>query len=152
MKKIYFVFLVGLLSCNSTPQKIADKNIENYIKSKLNDPNSFELVSVDTIIKSRTKVMLDSMLYPENIKNEFDFHGYEKYVDSENRVRPELKEENLSNLRKIKSGELVFYYTKCTFRIEENNRKKLVRYYFELDTNYQVKNFRNISDENSIIK
>jgi hypothetical protein len=65
IKKIGSVFLltlIGFTSCTEkqpTQDEIVKKNAEEYLKPKLNDPNSYEFVKLE---------LIDSILYSDNIK------------------------------------------------------------------------------------
>ncbi|WP_091874425.1 hypothetical protein [Pricia antarctica] len=53
-KIVYLFFLILLLGCSKNPNQIAQENIEKHLKSIINDPSSYEFVSMtelDTIYK-----------------------------------------------------------------------------------------------------
>jgi hypothetical protein len=59
---VFFLTLIGFTSCTEkqpTQDEIVKKNAEEYLKPKLNDPNSYEFVKLE---------LIDSILYSDNIK------------------------------------------------------------------------------------
>jgi hypothetical protein len=59
---VFFLTLIGFTSCSEkqpTQDEIVKKNAEEYLKPKLNDPNSYEFVKLE---------LIDSILYSDNIK------------------------------------------------------------------------------------
>lgn len=151
MKKFLVFLFVVLVSCKSN-NSIVNTKIENFIKGKLNNPETFELISIDSLTKDRHYTSLDTLPVNSGIKGIFDYKGFERYVDSENKVRPDLAYYNLRDLKNIESGKLNFYYTDCTFRIKNGSEKKLLKYHFELDTVFNIINYSNVTKNMGIIK
>jgi hypothetical protein len=146
---ILLVIVFFVVSCKTDKQQVANKNIERYIKSKLDNPNSFELVSIKKLEKDRYFTSLDSIA---PINDLFDYKQYEVYADTADRDRPWVRASNLNDLKINKSGMYNFYKTDCTFRIKVDGQQKLLKYHFELDTLFNVKNSEDISDEIEVIR
>ena len=153
MKKIISaLIIVFLCSCKSNINNIANTNIENFIKGKLDNPETFELISIDSLTKDRQTTSLDTLPVNSGIKGLFDYKGYERYVDSVNKVRTDLAYYNLRDLKNIESGKLNFYYTDCTFRIKNGSEKKLLKFHFQLDTVFNIINYSDVTKSIGIIK
>ena len=61
------IVTIGLTSCGKkqlTRDDIVKQNAEEYIKSKMNDPNSYEYVKLE---------LIDSVLYSDNIEYRKDY-------------------------------------------------------------------------------
>ena len=81
----FFAFVVlGLASCSDTQpnqSEIMRKNAEEYAKTKMNDPESFELVSL---------VLIDSVLFSDNI--EVSKNDFSKYLEQDQSRMKSLEE------------------------------------------------------------
>ena len=104
MKKIglvFFLILIGFTSCTEkqpTQDEIVKKNTEEYLKPKLNDPNSYEFVKIE---------LIDSVLYSDNInyrKEDFqkDIEYNKENLERQERYKTEIpsmyKEEEVAEL------------------------------------------------------
>jgi len=148
MKKLLIAAAIILFSCHLRPQDIANKNIEIYLKQKFNGEDSLKLVSVQKLIRDWRQpsidsgfVSLDSGLTAWsyiNHKSKFNPEAIKTYIDSVNKVKPNLSQENVRNLKLIQSGKLGSYFTTCTFTIKDKKRKITRFYSIELDTDYNV--------------
>ena len=103
---ILLVIVFFVVSCKTDKQQVANKNIERYIKSKVDNPNSFELVSIKKLEKDRYFTSLDSIA---PINDLFDYKQYEVYADTADRDRPWVRASNLNDLSDVKYDMLVFF-------------------------------------------
>ncbi|MFB9843294.1 hypothetical protein [Mucilaginibacter ginsenosidivorans] len=157
MKKLFIISLLLLFSCSHTPKEIASKNITSYIKSRLDNPESLELISIDSLTKSRRITSLDSGIMASDIasdtpKNLFDYAFFQRLAEKENKMNPNYKMSIDQDLNEIKSGKNVFYVTNGIFRIREAGSKELKKYKFILDTLYNVQSAQDKTEEMQIIK
>ncbi|MEO6852181.1 MAG: hypothetical protein ABI203_01720 [Mucilaginibacter sp.] len=155
MKRLILVGLFFSVACSHNPQTIAANNIGRYIKEKLNNPDSFELVSVDNVRKDWHQTSLDSDIVAWSYahqKSKFDPKSIDMCVDSLNKVRPDLAKENIKKLKLIESGKLDYYWTICTVKIIDKGQTKLLKYLVELDTSYNITDAKDITNEKHIIE
>lgn len=110
MKKILLIaiFTLSLVSC--TQQSKLEKFVENTVKNKLNDPDSFELVSLKT---EKTEVV--NILF-EKIKGEVKMRkiNYDKYRDNESANKYNLAKKTENNVMQVNKGTMV--YVSYTYR------------------------------------
>ncbi|HTI60767.1 hypothetical protein [Mucilaginibacter sp.] len=157
MKKLFIIPLSLLFSCHHTPKEAASKNIASYIKSKLDNPEYLELISIDSLTKSRRITSLDSGIMASNVasdtpKNLFDYAFFERLAEKENKRNPNYTSNNNDDLNEIKSGKYTFYTTNAIFRIKDGGSIKLKKYKFKLDTLYNVQSSQDKTEEMRIIK
>tara|TARA_R110002020_G_scaffold288474_1_gene503922 strand:- start:2353 stop:2955 length:603 start_codon:yes stop_codon:yes gene_type:complete len=90
MKKIslgIFLTFIGFTSCTEkepNQDEIVKKNAEEYLKPKLNDPNSYEFVKIE---------LIDSVLYSDNIN--YRKENFQKDIED--------NKENLERLERYKT-------------------------------------------------
>lgn len=151
--KICALIILVIISCKNTSNYEKIKiEIKDYVSERLDQPESLEDVSFSDLVKTRYLTTLDSTVsVGANIKNEFDYKGFEKYVDTLNLINPQNKEDNLRDLAKIKSGKLDFFTINYKFRITKNGKKILKLYEFKLDSTNKIIEANDISDEIEII-
>ncbi len=79
-----FVFIaIGLSSCSEnqpTQDDIVKKNAEEYVKEKMNDPNSYEFVKLE---------LMDSITFSENIEYRKDYFSRDMEYDLSSLERQE---------------------------------------------------------------
>lgn len=70
---LFSIMVIGLAACNNNPtqNEIVKKNAEEYVKSKLNDPSSFEFADL---------ILVDSITYLDNIN--YRKEGFVKDIES----------------------------------------------------------------------
>jgi hypothetical protein len=144
MKKF---LLLALLICGCVSphrQSGANKAAEDYVRKMLNNPNYLESVSFTELEKKRYPTALDTSLTDANIGRD-DYKKMQKFVDSENGVRPDISMNNTRDLDNIKHGRLNYYAFVYTFRIDSAGYKKLMKYRFELDSLNNVLNAKDIT-------
>lgn len=106
-----FLTLIGFTSCTEkqpTQDEIVKKNAEEYLKPKLNDPNSYEFVKLE---------LIDSVLYSDNIKYrkerfqkdiEYDKDNLERQERYKTEIPSMYKEEEVTELNeKIAKNEKI---------------------------------------------
>jgi|GEM_PF-3632288 hypothetical protein len=110
MKKLLLgaILIFSMMSC--TQQSKLEKFVEKEVKSKLNDPESFELVSLKT---EKTEVV--NILF-EKIKDEVKMRksNYDKYGDNESASKYNLAKKTEDNVLKVNNGSMV--YVSYTYR------------------------------------
>lgn len=132
--------LIALLLCgcvNTARQDHAEKVVENYMRSTLDNPRFLESVSFSELQKQRYTTALDSSLNYAGVKGD-DYKKMDKFVDSENSQRPDRAISNIQDLDNIKRGKLDYFTLVYTFRIDSAGQKKLKRYRFDLDSAFNV--------------
>lgn len=98
MKKItlgiFSTLIIGLTSCaekHLTQDEIVKKNTEEYLKSNLNDPESYEFVKLE---------LIDSVLYSDNIKYRKDSFQKDLEYDKGNLERQERYKTEIPSMYK----------------------------------------------------
>lgn len=110
MKKILLIAIFSLSLVSCTQQSKLEKFVENTVKNKLNDPDSFELVSLKT---EKTEVV--NILF-EKIKEEVKTRkiNYDKYGDNESANKYNLAKKTENNVMQVNKGTMV--YVSYTYR------------------------------------
>jgi hypothetical protein len=110
MKKILLgaILIFSMMSC--TQQSKLEKFVEKEVKNKLNDPESFELVSLKT---EKTEVV--NILF-EKTKDEVKIRksNYDKYGDNESASKYNLAKKTEDNVMQVNNGTMV--YVSYTYR------------------------------------
>jgi hypothetical protein len=144
MKK-YLLLALLISGCMvSEQQSGANLAAQNYIRHLFDDPKFLEPVSFSNLEKRRYQTALDSSMANRNI-NDPDNKKIEKFVDSENSMRPDIAPNNVTDMYNIEHNKLIYYALTYTFRIDSNGIKKLKKYRFELDSANNVLNAKEIS-------
>ena len=114
MKKILLgaILIFSIMSC--TQQSKLEKFVEKEVKSKLNDPDSFELVSLKT---EKTEVV--NILF-EKINDEVKMRksNYDKFGDNESASKYNLAKKTEDNVLKVNNGSMV--YVSYTYRAKNS--------------------------------
>ncbi|HEA31412.1 MAG TPA: hypothetical protein ENH91_15700 [Leeuwenhoekiella sp.] len=119
-----------LISCTQAPESIYGDKIENYMKPKMKDSNSFELVNIEKI---------DTFYLSKDTQENF----YNRYMRAQSENDPtkiaELKKEYSD---RIESGK--FSYVQVVARIRGNNSfggKSLDKYSFYFDPQGYIESY-----------
>lgn len=89
-----FLTLIGFTSCTEkqpTRDEIVKKNTEEYLKPKLNDPDSYEFVKLE---------LIDSILYSDNIKYRKEYFQKDLENDKEDLERQERYKTEIPSMYK----------------------------------------------------
>lgn len=104
MKKLLLgaILIFSMMSC--TQQSKLEKFVEKEVKSKLNDPASFVLISL-----SQEKTEVVNILF-ENAKEDVKMRklNYDKYGDNESASKYNLAKKTEENVLKVNSGSMVY--------------------------------------------
>lgn len=143
MKNLLLILLVLLIGCKSAPKEKTEKPLtideivrnstEEYLKDKLNDPDSYEFVKL---------VLLDSVLYKDNVEYRRD-----RFNDD-----PEVlaKIDSLESAMGDKVNEVASYTFVFSFRATNAmGAKVLEEYYLQTgeSPNYEVLNLAEDMDQ-----
>ncbi|WP_125721597.1 hypothetical protein [Flavobacterium ustbae] len=112
MKKILLLIVISLTVISCTQQSKLEKFIEKTVKNKLNDPESFELVSLKTENKDVVNILFEKN--KEEVVNRKK--NYEKYGDSESASKYALAKKIEDNVRQVNNGTMV--YATYTYRVK----------------------------------
>jgi hypothetical protein len=146
--KRYLLLVLLICGCVQTEQQSrAHHAAQQYIKDFLN-PKGLETIAFSPLEKKRHITALDSSLNYARISPD-DHKKMEKYVDSENGQRPDRAPANIRQMDSIEKGKLFYYSLTYSFRVDSGNRKKVMRYRFELDTAFNVVNAKDITDNHN---
>ena len=148
MKRFLLLALLIFGCAGPRQQSGANKAAENYIRKTLDNPNFLQSVSFTELIKKRYPTALDTSLVNANIDRD-NYKKIQKYVDSENGVRPDIAVNNLKDLDNIEHGRLTYYTFIYTFRVDSNGSKKLMRYRFEVDSLNNILNATDVTNNRS---
>jgi len=108
---LLLLILVSVISC--TQQSKLEKFVENAVKSKLNNPESFELVSLKTENKEVVNI-----LFEKNKKEVINRKkNYEKYGDNESARKYALAKKIERNVKQVNNGTMLY----VTYRYRAKN-------------------------------
>lgn len=110
MKKILLIALLSLSVISCTQQSKLEKFVENTVKNKLNDPESFQLVSLQVEKKETVNILF------ENIKEEVKMRksNYDKYGDAKSASKYLEAKKTQNNVMQVNNGTMV--YISYTYR------------------------------------
>jgi hypothetical protein len=104
MKKILLITILSLSLISCTQQSKLENFVEKTVKNKLNDPDSFVLVSL-----TQEKTEAVNVLF-ENISKEVEMRksNYNKYGDNESASKYNLALKTEENVQKVNDGSMVY--------------------------------------------
>ena len=147
MKRFFLITALFCCGCiHSDLQSRAEETAENYVRSRLGNPNYFKSVYFSQLQKRRYTTALDSSLNEAGISTD-SRHSLEKYVDSSNGQRPDLAVKNEKDMYNIEHNKLDYYLMYYSFRTDSAGIKVARRYRLELDTACNILDARDITNE-----